>query len=105
MWYGLRNDQINPCPCFPHSNFISLYEVKSIQNWVNVYIFLPLPKVTLSRQKNKQSHGTVQSYQIEHEIYLIFMLQNVEKVINVFTKLYLIISCPLSNYALSRYEK
>ena len=43
--------------------------------------FLPLPKVTLYRQKiqtkNKQSHGTVQSYQIEHEIYLIFMLQNV----------------------------
>ena len=30
--------------------------------------FLPLPKVTLSRQKiqtkNKQSHGTVQRYQI-----------------------------------------
>ena len=48
---------------------------------IYVYIFLPLPKVTLSRRKiqtkNKQSCGTVQSYQIEHEIYLIFMLQNV----------------------------
>ena len=58
-----------------------MFRLKSIQNWVNVYIFLPLPKVTLSRQKiqtkNKQSHGTVQSYQIEHEMYLIFMLQNV----------------------------
>ena len=56
-------------------------ELKPVQNWVIVYIFLPLPKVTLSRQKiqtkNKQSHGTVQSYQIEHEIYLTFMLQNV----------------------------
>ena len=42
--------------------------LKSIQNWANVYIFLPVPKVTLSlrkiQTKNKQSHGTVQSYQI-----------------------------------------
>ena len=54
-----------------------VFLLKSIQNWVHVYIFLPLPKVTLSRQKiqtkNKQSHGTIQSYQIftEQKIYLI----------------------------------
>ena len=62
-------------------HLVKIINVKSIQNWVNVYIFLPLPKVTLSRRKiqtkNKQSHGTDQSYQIEHEIYLRFMLQNV----------------------------
>ena len=51
-----------------HSIIYEMLKLKSNQNWVNVYIFLPLSKVTLSHQKikieTKQSHGTVQSYQI-----------------------------------------
>ena len=61
--------------------FFKAKGIKSVHNCVDVYIFLPLPKVTLSRRKiqtkNKQSHRTLQNYLIEHEIYLIFMLQNV----------------------------